>query len=120
MRFRTKRDRLPRSNCRTGYPKDGSKEDTRSSGLVPANHCYRGAPISGIHGILLVFHPKLFKNRPTTFGPYKKDDPVALEPTPIQSVRDAKNPYVSKACSTPTQLRKTLLPPNRRFRIWRG
>src|SRR5713226_10672560 len=104
--LRAKRNRLPRSHCRTRHPKDGPKEDTRGSGLVSANHCHRGAPIPGIHGVLPVLHPELFKNRPTTFGPHKKDDPLALGPTPTQSIRNSKNPHVSETCSTPAQLRK--------------
>src|SRR5260370_12513703 len=119
MCFRAKRDRLPRSHCRTRYPKNGPKKDTRSSGLVSTNHCYRGTPIPRVHRILSVLHPKLFENCPTTLGSHEKDDSMALGPTPIQSIRDPQDPYVSKTCPTPTQLRKTLLPPNRPIRISR-
>src|SRR5258708_4534535 len=112
MHLRTKRDRLSRCYRRTRHAENGSKENTRSSRLVPANHCYRGTPIPRIHRVLSVLHPKLFKNRPTTPGSYKKDNPMALGPTPVQSVRHSKDPYVSKTRATPAQLRKTFLPPN--------
>src|SRR5229473_7162175 len=102
MRFRTKRDRLPGGHCGTRYPKNGSQKDTGSSGLVSANYRYRGTPIPGVHRVLSVFHSKLFKNRPTTLGSHEEDDPLALGPTPVQSLRNPKNPYVPETGSTPT------------------
>src|SRR5258708_29283775 len=115
MCFRAKRDRLSRSYRRTRYPKNGPQKNTRSSGLVSTKNRYRSTPILGVHRILPVLHPELFKNCPTTPGPHKKDDSMALGPTSVQSIRDPQDPHVPKTCPAPTQLHKTLLPPNRRI-----
>ncbi len=120
MCLRTGRNRLPGCYCRTRYAKNGPKEDTRGSGLVSANYRYQSTPIPGVHRVLPVLYPKLLENCPTTPRPYKEDNPMALGQTPSRSVRDPKTPHVPKPCVTPTQLRKTLLPSNRRLRIWRG
>src|SRR5713226_2703679 len=120
MCLRTERNRLSRHYRRTGNAKNGSQKDTRSSRLVPADHRYRSTPIFGVHRVLPLFYPKLLKDRPTTPRPYKEDNPMALGQTPIRGVRNFEDPHVSKTCITPAQLRKTLLPPNRCLRIWRG
>src|SRR5258707_14520438 len=120
MRFRTGRDRLSGGYRRTRHLEDGSQKDTRSSGLVPANYRHRSTPVPRVHRILSVLYPKLLKNRPTTPGPYEEDNPVALGPIPVQSIRNPENPHVQETRSTPTQLCKTILPPNRRIGIWRG
>src|SRR5258708_2241514 len=112
MCLRTRRNRLSRHHCRTRNTKNGPKEDTRSSGLVPADYRHRNTPIPGIHRVLSILHPKLFKDRPTTSRPYKEDNPMALGQTPSRSVRNSENPHVSKTCITPAQLHEMLLPPN--------
>src|SRR5260370_42000371 len=120
MRLQTKRNRLSRHHRRTRNTKNGSKEDTRSSGLVPANNRHRSTPVPRIHRVLSVLYPKLLENRPTTPRPYKEDNPMALGQTPSRSIQDPKNSHVPKTCVTPTQLCKTLLPSNRRLHVWRG
>src|SRR5713226_1536921 len=120
MRFRTKGDRLSRGYRRTRYPEDGSQKDTRSSRLVPANYCHGSTPISRIYRVLSILHSELLQDCPTTLGSHKKDNPMALGSTPVHSIRNPEDSHVPKTRSTPTKLRKTILPPNRRFRIWRG
>src|SRR5258708_10206611 len=120
MRLRTKRNRLPRRHRRTRNTKNGSKEDTRSSGLVPANDHHQSMPVPRIHQVLSVLYPKLLENRPTTPRPYKEDNPMALGQNPSRSIQDPKNPHVPKTCVTPIQLRKMLLPSNRCLRVWHG
>src|SRR5258708_4461083 len=102
MRFRTGRDRLSGSYCRTRHLKNGSQEDTGGSGLVPANYRYRSTSIPRVYRVLSVLYPKLLKNCPTALGSYKEDDPVALGSTPVQGIRNPEDPYVPETRSTPT------------------
>src|SRR5229473_6004035 len=104
MRLQAKRDRLSRCHRRTRNIKDGSEEDTRGGRLVPTNHCHRSTAIPRVHGILSIFHPKLFENHTTPLRSYKKGNHMALGRTTILSFRDTKNPHVLKTCTPPTKL----------------
>src|SRR5258708_15221316 len=120
MCLRTKGDRLPRRYIGARHTKNGPKEDTRGSRLVPADHCYRSTPVPRVHRILLILHSELFESCAAPPRPYKKDDPMALGRTPIQGFRNPKIPYMSKTCTPSAKLCETFLPSDQCLCIWRG
>src|SRR5258708_36091046 len=61
MCLQTKGDRLSWCHSRAGDTKNGPKEDTRHSRLVPTNHCHRSTPVPRIYRVLSVLHPNYSK-----------------------------------------------------------
>ncbi len=92
----TKRNWLLGHDCRTGYIKNGSKENTRSCWLV------------------------LLENHIALSRPNQENHPMALGQTPVESFQDPKESDVLETCPSPTQLHKMLLPPNRCISLWHG
>ncbi len=92
----TGRNWLFRHYHRTRDIKNGSEEDTRSHRLVPTNYSHRSKTIPGIHRILLILHPKLFKNCLTPLRPHEENDPIALEHIPIYGFQNLENLNVPK------------------------
>src|SRR6266705_2183088 len=89
-------DRLPESNHWPKHDKDGPGKGKRSSKLADTANPHRGTTVSWIHQVLSLLCPELFKNCPTTTGPHKENNPLALEHPPRTSVPGAQEVNVLK------------------------
>src|SRR5712675_1972670 len=78
MCFRTKMNRIPRSNTTKWHHPYGPSKDPRSRRLAKTNQRHRSSIFPRIHRFLSLLYPELLKNRKTVTGPHQKDDPLAL------------------------------------------
>src|SRR5712672_615871 len=112
MHFRTKTDRIPRSNTTKRHYPHGSSENPRSGRLAKTYQRHRSSVFPRVHWFLSLLHPELFKNRKTVVGPHQENDRLALGRTTKACVRETQNFDVPTTSVSPTKLRTTVCSPH--------
>src|SRR5712672_311350 len=76
--------------------------------------------IPRIYRILSLLHPQLFKGRAPPVGPNKESNPLGMDRSADNSVRNAEETHVLQTRVNTTPIRQTVRGTYRCIGIWRG
>jgi hypothetical protein len=88
--------------------------------MAPPIKRHRSSQIPGVHGLLLIFHKGLLKNRKTSTPPDAQHNPLAMERQTTTSIQETPRFNVPTTSPETTQLHQTLRHIHRRVGLWRG
>ena len=91
------------------HTENGPQEAKRGGRLAHTQKPNRNTPISRIHWVLPVLHPKILQNRSTPPQSHQEIDCVEMGPASTQGLRRTKIPNVLQPCTNATQLQQTIL-----------
>ena len=120
MPIRTEESGIPWCHPKCRNSTNGPNKDKRNHRLATSQERQRCLSLPRIHRILPVLRPQLLQDSMPPHRTNEENDPIPLERTTNQSVRNPQNPDVCQTNPMTTRLHQTLLPGHRCLSLWRG
>jgi hypothetical protein len=118
--IQTKESGIPRCHPKHRNSTDGPNKDKRDRRLATPKEREGCPSLLRIYRVLPILCPQLLKNRTPPHRTNEENNPIPLERTTNQSLRNPQNTDVRQADPKTTRLHQTLLPGHGHFSLWRG